>query len=107
MVGISLETPIFLSDPEWSRTGREVLGGLGHPLGSPGGHEKAPEKSQGRHSNNPRFSVATLVIPQSEGSRPALPVLHDVLCCSRSSGSYGLRVAVVEPSAKTLGISPI
>ena len=37
------------------------------------------------------------------GSRPALPGLHDVLCLSRSSGSFGLRVAVVEPSAKTLG----
>ena len=37
------------------------------------------------------------------GSRPALPGLHDVLCRSRSSGSFGLRVAVVEPSAKTLG----
>ena len=35
------------------------------------------------------------------GSRPALPGLHDVLCRSRSSGSVGLRVAVVEPSAKT------
>ena len=37
------------------------------------------------------------------GSRPALPGLYDVLCRSRSSGSFGLRVAVVEPSAKTLG----
>ena len=37
------------------------------------------------------------------GSGPALPGLHDVLCRSRSSGSFGLRVAVVEPSAKTLG----
>ena len=37
------------------------------------------------------------------GSRPALPALHDVLCRSRSSGSFGLRVAVVEPSARTLG----
>ena len=40
---------------------------------------------------------------QGGGSRPALPGLHDVLCRSRSSGSFGLRVAVVEPSAKTLG----
>ena len=37
------------------------------------------------------------------GSRRALPGLHDVLCRLRSSGSFGLRVAVVEPSAKTLG----
>ena len=36
------------------------------------------------------------------GSRPALPGLHDVLCRSRSSGSFGLRVAVVE-LRKTLG----
>ena len=41
---------------------------------------------------------------QGGGSRPALPALHDVLCRSRSSGSFGLRVAVVEPSAKTLGL---
>ena len=38
------------------------------------------------------------------GSRPALPGLHDVLCHSRSSGSFGLRVADVEPSAKTVGV---
>ena len=38
------------------------------------------------------------------GSRPALPGLHDVLCRSRSSGSFGLRVAVVEPSAKDFGV---
>ena len=31
------------------------------------------------------------------GSRPALPGLHDVLSRSQSSGSFGLRVAVVEP----------
>ena len=31
------------------------------------------------------------------GSRPALPGLHDVLWRSRSLGSFGLRVAVVEP----------
>ena len=37
------------------------------------------------------------------GSRPALPGLHDVFCRSRSSGSFGLREAVIEPSAKTLG----
>ena len=30
------------------------------------------------------------------------PGLHDVLCRSRSSGSFGLHMAVVEPSAKTL-----
>ena len=41
------------------------------------------------------------------GSRPALPGLHDVLCRSRSSGSFGLRVAVVEPSAKTLGFGSL
>ena len=37
------------------------------------------------------------------GSRSAFPALHDILCRSRSSGSFGLRVAVGEPSAKTLG----
>ena len=33
----------------------------------------------------------------------AVAQLYLVLCRSRSSGSFGLRVAVVEPSAKTLG----
>ena len=36
-------------------------------------------------------------------SRPALPGLHDVLCRLRSSGSLGLRVAVVEPSVRLWG----
>ena len=56
------------------------------------------------------FRVYTVTPPwegpvkhHSGGSRPALPGLHDVLCRSRSSGSFGLRVAVVEPSAKTSG----
>ena len=57
-----------------------------------------------------RFRVYTFTPPWEGpvrapwwGSRPALPGLHDDLCRSRSSGSFGLRVAVVEPSAKTLG----
>ena len=33
------------------------------------------------------------------GKRPALPGLRDLRCYSRSSGSFGLRVAVAEPSA--------
>ena len=41
------------------------------------------------------------------GSCPALPGLHDALCCARSSGSFGPRVAVVEPSAKTLGLGSL
>ena len=55
------------------------------------------------------FRVSTLLRGRASsgrhggGSRPALPGLHDVFCRSRSSGSFGLRVAVVEPSAKTLG----
>ena len=36
------------------------------------------------------------------GSRPMLSGLHDILCHSRSSGSFRLRVAVVELAGKTL-----
>ena len=34
------------------------------------------------------------------GSRPALTGLHDVLCQSRNSGSFGLRVAVPSPQLR-------
>ena len=43
--------------------------------------------------------------PLCGGSRPALPGLHDCFCHPRSLGSFGLRVVVVEHSAKTLGLS--
>ena len=85
----------------------KALGGLGGGTpGSPGPggcSSRVPEKCQQKP-----LSLGSIPLhlrgraPSGRhvgGSRPALPGLHDVLCRSRSSGSFGLRVAVVEPSA--------
>ena len=42
---------------------------------------------------------------KENGNYPAFPELPDVLCRSRSSGNFRLRVALVERSTKTLGFS--
>ena len=81
----------------------------GYP-GPPAPRRVLQQGPRGVPAKNLGFRVYTFTPPwegpegrHGGGSRPALPGLHDVLCRSRSSGSFGLRVAVVEPSAKTLG----
>ena len=122
----------FRNSRNWSRNrrgrlvgaaeliGSRASGGLGKPLGGPGGPMvdfklffgcrglvPGPSASRGCSRRVPRTRVYTFTPPWEGPVRgpwwrqsPALPGLHDVLCRSRSSGSFGLRVAVFEPSAK-------
>ena len=67
----------------------------------------SPRVSQQKHLGFSTFTPCEgpVKAPLCGGSRPALPGLHDCFCHPRSLGSFGLRVMVVEHSAKTVGLS--
>ena len=74
-----------------------LSGGTPRPASLPGLSREVPRHVLAKILG---FRVSTFTPPRHGGDSR----LHDALCRSRSSGSFGLRVAVVEPSAKTLGL---